>query len=88
MATTAIAVCGAKGRMGRRVAALASEDEAFSVAAALVRPGDPDVGTDAGTALALGSPIGVALGDTLEESAGAQVLIDFSVAEAAADCAT
>jgi len=82
---TAIAVCGAKGRMGRRVVALAHEDDAFRVAAALVRPGDPEIGSDAGAALGLGGPIDVALTDVLDETAGAQALVDFSVAEAAAD---
>ncbi len=79
-----VAVCGARGRMGRRVAALAIEEEGVRLAAAVVRPSDPDLGQDAGPVLGLGGETGVLLEATINPDRRARVLIDFSVAEAAA----
>jgi len=73
-----IAVNGAAGRMGRRVIALAGEDGAFRVTAALVREGDARLGTDAGVAAGVG-PIRVPLAVELPEGdPRPQVAIDFS----------
>ncbi|MHC4178255.1 MAG: 4-hydroxy-tetrahydrodipicolinate reductase, partial [Planctomycetota bacterium] len=43
-----IAIHGAAGRMGRRLVALGSADEALKVVAALESPGHPQLGQDAG----------------------------------------
>ena len=74
-------VVGAGGRMGRRILSLAAESEQFRIVAAVERPGHPDIGKDAGIAAASG-PIGVVLADTYP-AAAADVVIDFSQAEAA-----
>lgn len=43
-----LAVSGARGRMGSRILALASQDSVFKVAAALETSGHPDLGKDVG----------------------------------------
>ena len=74
-------VVGAGGRMGRRILSLAAESEQFHIVAAVERPGHPDIGKDAGI-IAASQPIGVVLADTYP-AAAADVVIDFSQAEAA-----
>lgn len=61
--------------MGRRLVALGNENPQMTIAAALERPGHPDLGQDAGQ-IAGCSPIGVPLADSL--SAEVDVVIDFS----------
>src|SRR5262249_3057531 len=72
-------VHGASGRMGRQVIAAAAGAHDVTVAAALVRPGSPLLGQDAGTVAGVG-PLDVPLSDNV---AGAlehgDVVVDFSV---------
>jgi 4-hydroxy-tetrahydrodipicolinate reductase len=74
-------VHGAAGRLGRRIVALAAADPAWEVVAAIVRPGDPRTGRDAG-ALAGADPTGVSLGPEPSPLPKADVAIDVSTAEA------
>jgi 4-hydroxy-tetrahydrodipicolinate reductase len=59
-----VVVCGAAGRMGRMVVALAREDARLRVAGAIEAPGHPAVGRDAGE-LAGGPALGARVGDDL-----------------------
>ncbi len=70
-----IAISGAGGRMGRRIAALAIESEQFDLVAALEAPGHESVGRDIGE-LAMGETFGLKV--TAELSQKPDVLIDFS----------
>lgn len=70
-----IAITGAAGRMGRRIAALAIESELFDIVAALETPGHPAMGQDIGELAGVGA-FGVEVSDALEEAP--DVLIDFS----------
>ena len=85
---TRLAIHGAAGRMGRRLVALAAQDDQFSPVAAIEHAGHADLGTDAG-ALAGGDTLGFSLSDTLGDTP-CDVLIDFSLPEgfrrALADC--
>ena len=80
-----IALNGARGRMGRQVALLAVEESGYRLASALVRPDDPELGSDAGLALGMGYDLGVTLESRIDTDCGATVLVDFSVAAAVAD---
>ncbi len=73
-------VNGAAGRMGRRVLALALEEGEFDIIAAIDRPSHAAIGKDAGILAGTGE-IGVKLDS--EYPATADVMIDFSLAEAA-----
>ncbi|MEX0702778.1 MAG: 4-hydroxy-tetrahydrodipicolinate reductase [Planctomycetales bacterium] len=75
-----IAVNGAAGRMGRRIVALAHEDPALDIAAALEAPGSPHLGADAGELAGIGD-IGVPVRAELGERVDA--VIDFSTPEGA-----
>lgn len=75
---TKIAISGAAGRMGRRIAALAIQDEKFDIVEALETPGHPDVGRDIGELAGQGT-FGVRVTD--QPTGGADVLIDFSLPE-------
>jgi 4-hydroxy-tetrahydrodipicolinate reductase len=79
-ASVRVAVHGAAGRMGRRLTALAAEDPAVKIAAALEQSGHIELGQDAGTIAGLG-PIGVPLAAQLDEEV--DVVIDFSEPEGA-----
>lgn len=70
-----IAISGAGGRMGRRVAALAIDSEQFDVVAGLEAPGHETVGKDIGELAGVGR-FGVKV--TSELAARADVLVDFS----------
>ncbi len=59
-----IIVCGAAGRMGRLLVALAREDARLRVAGAVEAAGHAAVGRDAGE-VAGGAPLGVRVGDAL-----------------------
>ncbi len=75
-------VCGAAGRMGRCIIALASQRPDLEVKAAIEAPGHPAVGSDAGDVAGAGS-LGVAVGDDLAAVISPQaVCLDFSSAEA------
>lgn len=74
--TTRIAITGAAGRMGRRLIALASENSALGLAAALEGAGSPALGEDAGSLAGiklLGVPVAASL------ASSADVLIEFSL---------
>ncbi len=74
--TIRLAIAGASGRMGRMLieAALGTDD--LSIAAALDRPGSPDLGRDCGEFL--GRATGARVTDDLAALRGADVLIDFT----------
>jgi len=76
-----IAISGAAGRMGRRLAALAIEAETFDIVAALEARGHDAVGRDLGE-LAGAGRFGLAVADGLAPAAGRpDALIDFSLPE-------
>ena len=75
---TKIAITGAAGRMGRRIAALAIESEQFDIVDALEMSGHPDLGKDVGELAGVGT-FGVRVGN--EMTAQPDVLIDFSLPE-------
>jgi 4-hydroxy-tetrahydrodipicolinate reductase len=73
-----VVICGAAGRMGRRLVALAHAGEHLVLRAAIEAPGAASVGADAGT-VAGGDAIGVAIGDDLAAACGPDdVVIDFT----------
>jgi 4-hydroxy-tetrahydrodipicolinate reductase len=78
----ALVVCGAAGRMGRRIIALASEDDRFRIAGAVEAADSPAAGTDAGETAGIGR-LGVAIGTDL---AGAiekdAIIVDFTTPDA------
>jgi 4-hydroxy-tetrahydrodipicolinate reductase len=77
-----LVVCGAAGRMGRRLIALGAATPGLHVAGAVERHGHPAVGSDAGELAGIG-PIGVAVGDDLGAiCAPEQIVIDFTVPSA------
>ncbi len=77
-----IAVTGAAGRMGRTLISACDLNEHTRLSAAIERPGNSLVGTDAGDLAGLG-PINVKLTDNLDEVADSfETLIDFTSPEA------
>ncbi len=74
---TTIAIHGAGGRMGQRLVALAHEDHALKVVAALDAPGSPVLGRDAGELAGVG-PIGVPVVAELPLEPRPECVIDFS----------
>ncbi|TMA55257.1 MAG: 4-hydroxy-tetrahydrodipicolinate reductase, partial [Deltaproteobacteria bacterium] len=78
-----LVVCGAAGRMGRLLVALAREDRRFAVVGAVEAPGHPALGRDAGE-VAGGAALGVALVGELRPICGPeQVVLDFTAPAAA-----
>lgn len=75
-----IAITGAAGRMGRRVAALAIESERFDIVAAMEVAGHEAVGRDVGELAGVGT-FGVEVATDLHEDAEVDVVIDFSLPE-------
>jgi len=73
-------ICGAAGRMVRRIVALAAEEGVFEIAGAVEKTGHPDLGKDAGV-LAGVAQLNVKVADGFP--AKADVVIDFSLPEAA-----
>ena len=74
----AVVVCGAAGRMGRLILALAREDARFRVTGAVEAPGHAAVGRDAGE-LAGGGPLGVRVAAELGPIVRAEhVVLDFT----------
>ena len=77
-----IAVTGAAGRMGRTLISACDLNEHTRLSAAIERPGNSLVGTDAGDLAGLG-PINVKLSDNLDDVADSfETLIDFTSPEA------
>jgi len=75
---TKIAITGAAGRMGRRIAALAVEGEQFDIVSALECAAHGDLGRDVGELAGAGA-FGVNVSEQLAEMP--EVLIDFSLSE-------
>ena len=73
-----IAITGAAGRMGRRIAALAIESEQFDIVSAMEAPGHADMGKDVGELAGVGA-FGVKVSQTLDDTP--DVLIDFTLPE-------
>ena len=73
-----IAITGAAGRMGRRIAALAIESEQFDIVSAMEAAGDGHLGRDVGELAGVGA-FGVKITEALQDTP--QVLIDFSLPE-------
>jgi 4-hydroxy-tetrahydrodipicolinate reductase len=82
-----VIVTGATGRMGRRLIDLVHADAELSLVGAVTRASQAALGRDAGEIAGIG-PIGVALEHDLHKLLPqADVVIDFSVAEATLDYA-
>jgi 4-hydroxy-tetrahydrodipicolinate reductase len=75
---TKIAITGAAGRMGRRIAALAIASEQFDIVSALESTGQDAIGRDIGELAGMGT-FGVKVTEQLTDAP--QVLIDFSLPE-------
>ena len=75
-----IAITGAAGRMGRRIAALAIESEKFDIVSATETAGHEAVGRDVGELAGAGA-FGVKVGTSLPDDAEVDVMIDFSLPE-------
>lgn len=75
-----LVVCGAAGRMGKRILSLAIESGQFDIVGAVERQNHPDIGKDAGL-VASTKQLNIKL--THAYPAGADVVIDFSQPEAA-----
>ncbi len=75
-----IAIPGAAGRMGRRIAALAIEAEAFDIVGAMEMAGHEDIGKDVGELAGAGA-FGVKVTADLPAEAEVDVMIDFSLPE-------
>jgi len=73
-------VCGAAGRMGKRIISLAVESGEFDIIAAIENKDHPDIGKDAGLVAGM-QPINVEIGSTYPDSS--DVVIDFSQPAAA-----
>jgi 4-hydroxy-tetrahydrodipicolinate reductase len=78
-----LAVHGAAGRMGQRVVALASQERAFEITAAIDSSSNPRLGEDAGLVAGV-SALGVKLSSEWPPTAG--VVIDFSLPSAVDAC--
>ncbi|MFS2006982.1 4-hydroxy-tetrahydrodipicolinate reductase [Duganella sp. CT11-25] len=82
--TMRLVVAGAAGRMGRMLIRQIVETDGLGLHAALVRPGSPWLGQDAGTLAGL-APAGVPASDDVAAAlAGADCILDFSTPAAAA----
>jgi 4-hydroxy-tetrahydrodipicolinate reductase len=76
---TGIVVCGAGGRMGRMLVALARDEQGLRVAGAIEAAGSPAVGQDAGR-IAGGEPLGVSVTTDLAAVCRPEhVVVDFTV---------
>jgi 4-hydroxy-tetrahydrodipicolinate reductase len=77
-------ITGVTGRMGSTLLRLARSAPGISIVGATARPGNVAVGQDAAQAARLSEPLGLAVVDDLNRAIdeGAQVVIDFTSAEA------
>jgi len=81
--TVGIVVCGAAGRMGRRIVALATEGREAHVVGAIEMDGHAEIGADAGELAGVGT-LGIPVtADTAGLIAPPNVTIDFSTPEGA-----
>ena len=81
MDTIPVAIAGAAGRMGRMLVQAVHAEAGMTVAGAVEREGEPQVGADAGTVAGIGE-IGVGIGDSLDRALdAAEVCIDFTLPE-------
>jgi 4-hydroxy-tetrahydrodipicolinate reductase len=81
--TTAIAVHGALGRMGRSVIEVLATDPEAELVAAIDRPGHAAMGQDAGLVVGGSKALGVLISEDLRSAIEkSQVVIDFSSPEA------
>ena len=84
-----VAVCGACGRMGRRIIRTVAKQRDMKIVAAIDAPMTPSAGQDAGEIAGIGK-LGIQvvgaekLGETLKQT-GPDVLVDFTVADAAVE---
>lgn len=82
-----VAVCGACGRMGKRIVKTVSEKEDMEVVAALDEPGTPRSGEDIGKVVGIEKlNVKISEADEIEKvlaKSEPEVLVDFTVAEAA-----
>jgi len=76
-----LVIYGAAGRMGRRILALAGEEQDFQIVGAVDHPSHPDLGKDAGLLAGI-SALGVKLNSQFPQKAS--VAIDFSLPQAVA----
>lgn len=80
-----IVVCGACGRMGKRIIACAAEDPGVALSGAVDSPGHSSIGRDAGEMAGAGS-LGIDVaGDLSAVAGGCDVIIDFSQHAAGAE---
>jgi 4-hydroxy-tetrahydrodipicolinate reductase len=77
-----ICLAGVAGRMGQRLLALAREDPELEIRGAFEHPQHPWAGKDLGAASNLAGH-GVIVGPALDPRCGADVLVDFTAADAA-----
>ena len=77
MLTTKLAIHVAAGRMGQRLIALAKDDPALRIVAAIDAPGSPALGQDAGVLAGIGS-LGLAISAELPLKVVPDCVIDFS----------
>ncbi len=82
--TIAIAINGASGRMGRALVQACVENNATSLAAALVRSGSEFEGSDAGTVAGI-APANVSMLSDRSQLPGLNVWIDFTLPEGLMD---
>ena len=76
-----LVICGAAGRMGKRIIACALEEAGWKIAGAVEKPGHPWLGRDSGEIAGAGKT-GACLGSSLADViAGADVIVDFSSPE-------
>ena len=83
--TIPVTVCGALGRMGRKVVAAVAANGALSLAGAAERPDHPDLGKDIGALCGLGEAGAALSGDFAVAAKLSSVYIDFTNPEAALD---
>ncbi|WP_108660539.1 4-hydroxy-tetrahydrodipicolinate reductase [Acuticoccus kandeliae] len=72
-----IGVVGAAGRMGRALVRAVDEEARTTLAAAVERPGSPDVGADAGSLAGLPA-CGITVGDDVAAFADCDAVLDFT----------
>ncbi len=82
MTSLKVAMHGASGRMGRAVVRLVAEAADLSLAAAIDAPQSRALGADAGELAGVGK-LGVLVSADLEQLASADVIVDFSLPQAA-----
>lgn len=80
--STRVVIFGTAGRMGRMLVALAKQEPAFEIAAAVEAPGHPALGSDAGEISGCGT-LGIPVTAAYEDLLGPDVVgIDFTRPEA------